>query len=413
MTTANTNITTLQGNVTTLDTHKVNKSDVYTRTLNDRSNVNVATTGYVDSSIDALKNNVDTAHDTLNEIAADLLLKANVSNPTFTGTANFANISTQALTDNGNITIKGNTVIGDQTTDTLTVTGTITFNNGVIIGGSNVATKFSGYDSSISSINSSLSTKATDSQVVHITGNESLSGVKTFNEVPKIGLHNIATTSDISTAIGNLVNSAPSTLDTLGEISTLLQTNDSSISTILSSMVTLSGSQTISGQKTFSTSPQVSTLPQGNNSTSVASTAYVDTGLALKADKANPTFTGTANFSNISTQALTDNGNILIKGNTVIGDQSTDTLTVTGDATFNNNVIIGGNNINTRIGNIENNYLTTANASSTYQPISGMTSYLTTANATSTYQPISSMSNYLTTSSASSTYQTQAGSYGS
>jgi hypothetical protein len=185
MTTANTNITTLQGNVTTLDTNKVNKSDVYTRTLNDRSNVNVATTGYVDSSIDALKNNVDTAHDTLNEIAADLLLKANVSNPTFTGTANFANISTQALTDNGNITIKGNTVIGDQTTDTLTVTGTITFNNGVIIGGSNVATKFSGYDSSISSINSSLSTKATDSQVVHITGNESLSGVKTFNEVPK------------------------------------------------------------------------------------------------------------------------------------------------------------------------------------------------------------------------------------
>jgi hypothetical protein len=73
-----------------LDTNKVNKSDVYTRTLNDRSNVNVATTGYVDSSIDALKNNVDTAHDTLNKIAADLLLKANVSNPTFTGTANFA-----------------------------------------------------------------------------------------------------------------------------------------------------------------------------------------------------------------------------------------------------------------------------------------------------------------------------------
>jgi hypothetical protein len=46
LSTANTNITTLQGNVTTLDTNKVNKSDVFTRALNDKSDVNVATTGY-------------------------------------------------------------------------------------------------------------------------------------------------------------------------------------------------------------------------------------------------------------------------------------------------------------------------------------------------------------------------------
>jgi hypothetical protein len=39
-------------------------------------------------------------------------------------------------------------------------------------------------------------------------------------------------------------------------------------------------------------------------------------------------------------------------------------------------------------------YLTTANASSTYQPISGMSSYLMTADASSTYQPISGMSSY-------------------
>ena len=59
-------------------------------------------------------------------------------------------------------------------------------------------------------------------------------------------------------------------------------------------------------------------------------------------------------------------------------------------------------------------YLTTANAASTYQPLSGMSSYLTTAtasstyltqaNAASTYQTQSGMSSYLTTSSASSTY---------
>jgi hypothetical protein len=53
-----------------------------------------------------------------------------------------------------------------------------------------------------------------------------------------------------------------------------------------------------------------------------------------KADKANPTFTGTATFNTITTQSLTDNGNITIKGNTIIGDASGDTLVVTGLSTF-------------------------------------------------------------------------------
>lgn len=61
-----------------------------------------------------MKNNVDTSYDTLNELAAGILLKANSRSQVFKGTATFANISTQALADNGNITIKGNTVINDQ-----------------------------------------------------------------------------------------------------------------------------------------------------------------------------------------------------------------------------------------------------------------------------------------------------------
>lgn len=55
-------------------------------------------------------------------------------------------------------------------------------------------------------------------------------------------------------------------------------------------------------------------------------------------------------------------------------------------------------------------YLTTASASATYQPISGMSSYLTTADAASTYlTSANAASTYLTTANASSTYQTQAG----
>jgi len=49
-------------------------------------------------------------------------------------------------------------------------------------------------------------------------------------------------------------------------------------------------------------------------------------------------------------------------------------------------------------------YLTTSNASSTYATIASLSSYLTTSNASSTYAPISSLSSYLTTSNASSTY---------
>jgi len=54
-------------------------------------------------------------------------------------------------------------------------------------------------------------------------------------------------------------------------------------------------------------------------------------------------------------------------------------------------------------------YLTTATASSTYQTQSGMSSYLTTSSASSTYQTQAGMSSYLTSGTASSTYQTQAG----
>jgi hypothetical protein len=74
----------------------------------------------------------------------------------------------------------------------------------------------------------------------------------------------------------------------------------------------------------------ISTLTSGL-STANANIATLDTN---KADKANPTFTGTATFNTITTQSLTDNGNITIKGNTIIGDASGDTLVVTGLSTF-------------------------------------------------------------------------------
>ena len=100
-------------------------------------------------------------------------------------------------------------------------------------------------------LSNSVATKATDSAVVHLAGTETISGQKNFAVVPTVSNVNVATTADISTAIGNLISSAPSTMDTLGEMATILQNNANSVDTILSSMVTLAGAQTITGQKTF------------------------------------------------------------------------------------------------------------------------------------------------------------------
>lgn len=97
-------------------------------------------------------------------------------------------------------------------------------------------------------INTTLNTKANDSSVVHVTGTEAISGAKNFTTTPTINLINVATTNDIATAIGNLISSAPSTLDTWGEIATQLQNNQSSVNTILSS---ITGTQSITGEKTF------------------------------------------------------------------------------------------------------------------------------------------------------------------
>jgi hypothetical protein len=94
--------------------------------------------------------------------------------------------------------------------------------------------------------------------------------------------------------------------------------------------------------------PTAPTASANTNSTQIASTAYVDTGLALKANLASPTFTGT--------------------------------VTIPGGASISG-------------------YLTTSSASSTYAPLASPT-----FTGTVTIPGGASISGYLTTSSASSTY---------
>ena len=227
------------------------------------------------------------------------------------------------------------------------------------------------------------------------------------------------------------------------------------------SFVDLSGNQIISGTKTINNLITV-TQTAKDNSTKVASTAYVDSAVANLVSSApstldtlnelasalgnDPSFSATVtnligtkasqssldttntNVTNLTTRVETAETNIS-------GLQSSKQNTLTFDSTptsaSTNPVTSGG--IYTAL----QNYATTSALSSglsgkqnsltfdssptsastnpvtsggiytalqSYQPTSGMSSYLTTANASSTYQTQTGMSNYLTTSNASSTY---------
>jgi hypothetical protein len=86
---------------------------------------------------------------------------------------------------------------------------------------------------------------------VKLNTDQTIEGVKTFTETPYVNNNAIATVDQITTAINNLINGAPSTLDTLNEIATRLAQDQNSINAILSTMVNISSAQNVTGIKKF------------------------------------------------------------------------------------------------------------------------------------------------------------------
>lgn len=169
---------------------------------------------------------------------------------------NGTDLNTRITTDETNITNAQTDINGLKTRMTTAETNITTNTNDI----NNIKPRLTTAESNITALqttvntinSTSLNAKANDNSVVHLTGNETISGIKTFSEVPMIGVNNIATTNDITTTINNLIGSAGTAYDTLGEIQKILVADGNSINTITSSMVNLTGTQTISGIKTFS-----------------------------------------------------------------------------------------------------------------------------------------------------------------
>jgi hypothetical protein len=103
--------------------------------------------------------------------------------------------------------------------------------------------------------------------------------------------------------------------------------------------LTLSGIQTVTGNKTFSglvtlgSNATATTKTALNNSNAVATTAYVDTAGALKADLASPTFTGTVTIPS----GASISGFALLASPTFSGTPTLPTGTIATTQTANNN----------------------------------------------------------------------------
>jgi hypothetical protein len=133
----------------------------------------------------------------------------------------------------------------------------------------NLQTLTTNHTTQINDLSNNIVTQLTGA--VKLVGDQTIAGIKTFTLTPKIANQNITTVQDISTAVSNLISGAPSTMDTLNEISQILSQDVSAVSIILKTMVDISSNQQISGSKTF-TSPQ--TFTNGVIATQPSATAF-------------------------------------------------------------------------------------------------------------------------------------------
>ncbi len=203
---------------------------------------------------------------------------------------------------------------------------------------------------------------------VNLSEEQVISGKKTFTIspiVPNIDIsdtsaslnNNIINKKYCDDKISNLVNSAPNALDTLNELSIALN-NDSNFAATVTNLIGLKApleSPVLTG------TPTAPTALQGNNSTQIATTEYVDNGLLGKVtltdvQTSNNVWTGTntfdtilptstvtpSNSNDLTTKSYVDNNfSTISQLNTKAADTSVVHLigaeTITGSKTFTNN----------------------------------------------------------------------------
>lgn len=127
----------------------------------------------------------------------------------------------------------------------------------------------------ISSLSSAVSSKAEDSAVVHLTGAETVAGIKTFSASPIVPTPTTsfqAATKGYADSVGGTVPDADAV--TKGKVQLAGALGGTAASPTTPTAVHLTGAETVAGVKTFSSLPSIPVTPSA--STDAASKGYVD-----------------------------------------------------------------------------------------------------------------------------------------
>jgi len=186
--------TNISSNSSAITNLQATKQDLLTFDLTPTSNSNnVVSSGNIKSYVDY-----------------GLASKMSSSNPTFTGV-----LTGSSIIDNGSFTASGNVSLGTNTSNFLTVNSNSIFNGTLILNNQDVNNRITNLETTKQNLLTFDLTPTTNSNNVISSGN-----IKSY----------------VDTSISNLVSSAPSTLDTLNELSTALG-NDPNFSTTITNLI--------------------------------------------------------------------------------------------------------------------------------------------------------------------------------
>ena len=207
---------------------------------------------------------------------------------------NSSNTETILLTgDGGDISINGTLsadTIGEKTSATgVTIDGVLLKDNDISandISSNNLQVR-AGYKLYVDTINESTDSSGVTIDGVLLKDNNvtctDLTASGTTNVTTQSATDNstkIATTAFVKTAIDNLIDGAPGTMDTLKELSTALDNNNSYATTITLQLA----QKAPKADPTFTGTPLAPTANAGTNTTQLATTAFVQTAISGKQD---------------------------------------------------------------------------------------------------------------------------------
>ena len=265
---SNANSLTVNSSVLLNDPPSMSGSNIYSNSIKQNSVVGLpsALTGKVDQTT---YNAYTTANDTLIATKQDII--------SGTSSLTCGQFTSSSIVDNGNLTVKGNTIIGQDSTvlgitlhDTLIVNAVPTFYQAPNMSGSNITNGTIAQTAVInlvsdlalkvdsSTLNATLSTKAN-------LNSPSLTGIPTSTTAANnTNTTQIATTAFVQSAISDLVGGAPLALNTLSEIANALNNDANLNSTLTNSIATKASQSSFNSYKTATDLALSQLQPIGN-----------------------------------------------------------------------------------------------------------------------------------------------------